>query len=85
MTAKDKWGRGRGRNGLLRYLMTLAVLALFPLDTSARSSLDQSFSTAPSLPAAVSIQLEELLQLTPGHLPTGTSFLCLPPQSGENS
>lgn len=85
MMARVERNRGRDRSGAVRHLIALAVLALFPLDTSARACFDPYGATVPRLPAAVFFRLTHLLQPMPGHLPTGTSFLCLLPHSGENS
>lgn len=85
MAASGKRGRERGRGCAMRHLMALAVLALFPLDTSAFCRVDPYGTTLPRLPAAVSFRLTHLLQPMPGHPPAGTSFLCPLPQFGENS
>lgn len=85
MAASGKRGRERGRGCALRHLMALAVLVLFLPDTSALSRFDPHGATAPSLPVARSFRLAHLPQPMPGHPPAGTSFLCLPPHSGENS
>lgn len=85
MTARVERNRGRDRSGTACHLITLAVLALFPLDTSARVCFDPYGATVPRLPPAVFFRLTHLLQPMPGHPPAGTSFLCLLPHSGENS
>ncbi len=85
MTARVERNRGRDRSGAVRHLIALAVLALFPLDTSARVCFDPYGATVPRAPVAVFFRLTHLLQPMPGHPPAGTSFLCLPPLFGENS